>query len=237
MAITGSLAELLKENLNQQPVAPVQQQSWVKDLISQRYQPKTERLKRTPIGFNFQRDPFDPSSYYKQLGSYRDISRAATEVTNIQAQNRANYEAERAYRASQAALGGINPKFTYNGDGSEYSGKPGKYKLGGVSSNTQKQSDFLGGKFGIKTIGGYREHGSVPGSDHPKGLAADYMINNIKNGHRTGDALANYAVKNYKAMNIKYVIWNRYIWSPGRGWHKYSGPSPHTDHVHISYNK
>jgi hypothetical protein len=37
----------------QQPVAETS--SWIKDLIDKRYQPKTERLKRIPIGFNFQR--------------------------------------------------------------------------------------------------------------------------------------------------------------------------------------
>jgi len=62
VAITDEIAALA-------PVAePQKQDSWVKELIDKRYQPKTERLKRAPIGFNFSRDPFDPSSYYRALG-------------------------------------------------------------------------------------------------------------------------------------------------------------------------
>jgi hypothetical protein len=33
---------------------------------------------------------------------------------------------------------------------------------------------------------------------------------------------------------IKYVIWNRRIWSPGAGWRRYTGPNPHTSHLHLS---
>lgn len=33
---------------------------------------------------------------------------------------------------------------------------------------------------------------------------------------------------------VKYVIFNRRIWEPGIGWKAYSGPSPHTEHMHIS---
>lgn len=33
---------------------------------------------------------------------------------------------------------------------------------------------------------------------------------------------------------LKYVIWNRRIWSPGAGWQSYSGANPHTSHVHVS---
>lgn len=42
-----------------------------------------------------------------------------------------------------------------------------------------------------------------------------------------------------RRMGVMYVIWNGSIWSAsraGEGWRRYSGPSPHTDHVHISLN-
>lgn len=236
MAITDDILALRKEREQaQQP-----QSSWVKDLIDKRYQPKTERLKRTPVGFEFKRDPFDPSSYYKQLGSFRDISRGATNVALQEVANREEAAQQRAFNEAQKALTGINPKFTYGPGASlgvAVSSASKKYGLKSVSSNTSKAADYWGSRYGIKTIGGYREHGSVPGSDHPKGRALDFMINNIKNGKKTGDALANDIIKNYKSWNVKYVIWNRYIWQPGRGWKKYSGPSPHTDHVHVSFNK
>lgn len=238
MAITDDLMAL-------SPVANTpqtsQQPSWVKELIDKRYQPKTERLKRSPVGFNFTREPFDPSSYYRALGQYRDISRNATNVTRQEVSNREQSEREAQMEADrQAALNagnGVDPRFTYSDDGSfDVSGSSKRYGLKGVSSNVSKVADNLGSRFGIKTIGG-RGPGSVPGSDHPKGRALDFMINNVSNGKARGDALSSYAIKNYKALNVKYVIWNRYIWQPGRGWHKYSGPSDHTDHVHVSFNK
>lgn len=33
---------------------------------------------------------------------------------------------------------------------------------------------------------------------------------------------------------LKYVIWNRRIWAPARGWRPYTGENPHTHHVHVS---
>lgn len=220
------------ELLAQQPVA--EKGSWVKDLIDKRYQPKTERLKRNPVGFDFKRDPFDPSSYYKALGQYRDISRAATNVTRQEAANRETARREAEAAASQKALldalGGVNAEFTYD---ETTDGKSRKYGLKGVTRNTAAAADYFGSKYGISNIGGYRSHGSVPGSDHPKGRALDFMTSN----RSRGTSLANDVIKNAKKWNVKYVIWYRYIWSPGRGWRKYSGPSDHTDHVHVSFNR
>lgn len=213
--------------------------SWVKDLIAQRYQPKTERLKRSPVGFQFKRDPFDPSSYYKQLGQYRDISRAATGVVEQEAANRRASQDKARQEELMNALQGINPNYTYSdGDGfSPNTNYSHKYKLRGVSSNTAAAADYWGSRYGIKIIGGWRAHGSVPGSDHPKGRALDFMINNVSRGKARGTSLANDIISNYRQWNVKYVIWNRYIWSPGKGWRRYHGPSPHTDHVHVSFNK
>lgn len=225
--------ELLRPQDNKQQPPVAQQPNWVQQLIDKRYEGKTERLKRVPVGFNFSREPFDPSSYYKSLELVGNASAAATEAANIQAANR---RARDDQAALERALSGVSPNFV-GGDYTPGAGTKYKYNFGRVSSTTAKAGNYYGNKYGIKTIGGYREHGSVPGSDHPHGRALDYMINNIKNGKKVGTALANDAVQNYKKWNIKYVIWNRYIWSPSRGWRKYNGPSPHTDHVHISFNK
>jgi hypothetical protein len=223
---------------------PAQKSSWIKDLIDQRYAPQTERIKRSPVGFEFKRDPFDPSSYYNSLGSLRDISRGATNVVQQEVANREEADRQREYDASQAAiqkaLGGVDPRFTYDNNGNsgttQYSGTSRKYKLKGVSSYASGAANYFGSKYGIKTVYGLGP-GSVPGSDHPKGRAIDLMINNLKGGKARGTAMANDIIHNYKAWNVKYVIWNRYIWHPGRGWSRYSGPSPHTDHVHVSFNK
>lgn len=105
--------DLLKQQQQPQqaPVAAPPQNSWIKDLIDKRYQPQTERLKRSPQSFNFTREPFDPSSYYKQLGQYRDISKAATSVTQQEAANHQNalLQAQMTadQQAAQAAVSGI----------------------------------------------------------------------------------------------------------------------------------
>ncbi|MFY3742119.1 MAG: cell wall-associated NlpC family hydrolase [Candidatus Nitrosomirales archaeon] len=120
------------------PVAGVppntQNTSWVKELIDKRYQPQTERLKRSPMGFDFKREPFDPSSYYKQLGQFRDISRAATSVSQQIATNRENAqrqaEFEAARNAASKAAGGVNANFTYSNTNDNYSGK-----ASGISSS------------------------------------------------------------------------------------------------------
>lgn len=106
------------------------------------------------------------------------------------------------------------------------------YKLGAVKPSVVAAVNYFGPKYGIKTVYGWRAVGSVPDSDHPKGLAADFMTRD-KN---VGDALAADLVANASAWNIKYVIWWRKIWTPEKGWHNYTGPIPHTDHVHASFN-
>lgn len=214
---------------------PVPETSWVKDLIDNKFGQQTERIKRSPVGFNFEREPFDPSSYYKALGSYKDISRGATNVVNQEVANREEAEAQRRYaqdqKRMQGRLGGVDPRFTYSNYKANTSGSK-RYRLGGVSSNVAKAADYFGNRYNIKTIGG-RGPGSVPGSDHPHGRALDYMTTNVSKG----TALANDVIKNYKAWNVKYVIWYKHIWQPGRGWSKYSGPSDHTNHVHVSFYK
>lgn len=106
------------------------------------------------------------------------------------------------------------------------------YQLGAVKPWVAAAADYFGHAFSISTIGGWRAHGSVPNSDHPKGLALDFMTRSKS----TGDALAASLIKNAAAWNVKYVIWWREIWMPGRGWRPYHGPVPHTDHVHASFN-
>lgn len=86
--------------------------------------------------------------------------------------------------------------------------------------------------FGITTMGGYRAGDS---GDHGSGLAVDIMV-----GSATGDQVAAFVIANYKALNVKYVIWKQRIWMPGMGW-KYmadrgSATANHYDHVHVSVN-
>ncbi|WP_410810127.1 coiled-coil domain-containing protein [Micromonospora sp. 067-2] len=77
--------------------------------------------------------------------------------------------------------------------------------------------------------------------EHPKGRACDWSLQ--KSGFapwhnedtRTyGNNVAAFLIRNADRLGIYYVIWNRQIWFPATGWKSYSGPSNHTDHVHMS---
>ncbi len=103
--------------------------------------------------------------------------------------------------------------------------------LGNVKPHVRRAAEEISSRFGITNIGGFRAVGSVPGSDHPKGLAIDVMTRD------KGTMVAEWTIANAKRLAVTYVIWNRRIYDTrnGRGWVKYDGPSPHTDHVHISF--
>lgn len=108
--------EIMRQQQEQQqpPVAntsPNTQPSWVQNLIDQRYQSKTERLKRSPISFNFTREPFDPSSYYNQLGTLKNISRAATTISQQESTNRDAARALADQQAAKNAVAGIGSSF------------------------------------------------------------------------------------------------------------------------------
>jgi len=105
------------------------------------------------------------------------------------------------------------------------------YHLGNVKPWVSNAADVLGNMFGFANIGGWRAQGSVPNSDHPKGLALDFMTMD----RNKADSLIQYAQANYAALGITYIIYQRRIWEPDTGWKAYHGPNPHTDHVHISF--
>ncbi|RZU72988.1 hypothetical protein EV384_1379 [Micromonospora kangleipakensis] len=77
--------------------------------------------------------------------------------------------------------------------------------------------------------------------EHPKGKACDWSLQNSgfapwhNNDTRMyGNNVAAFLIRNADRLGIYYVIWNRQIWFPATGWKSYSGPSNHTDHVHMS---
>jgi hypothetical protein len=103
--------------------------------------------------------------------------------------------------------------------------------LGQVQPHVQAAAEEIESIFGNLTIGGWRATGSVADSDHPKGLAIDVMTPSSAIGNK----VAEYGIENASRLNISYIIWNRRIWQNGT-WKPYSGPSAHTDHVHLSFN-
>ena len=85
-------------------------------------------------------------------------------------------------------------------------------------------------------------------SEHKEGRAFDWGVSAKTPGGRAKAArFLTWLLKKDKYGNeyamarrlgIQYVIWNRKIWgsyNASRGWRKYTGANPHTDHVHISF--
>ncbi|MCM0675741.1 hypothetical protein NCC78_13730 [Micromonospora phytophila] len=87
-------------------------------------------------------------------------------------------------------------------------------------------------------VGCYRSGGPW---EHPKGRACDWSLQNSgfaswhnRDTRMYGNNLAAFLLRNADRLGIYYIIWNRQIWFPATGWKSYSGPSNHTDHVHVS---
>jgi hypothetical protein len=106
------------------------------------------------------------------------------------------------------------------------------YLLGAVKPHVKMAADTLGPKYGFTVIYGLGP-GSIAGSDHPKGLALDFMTSD----KGRGDSLVADLIANAGPYAVKYIVWYRRSWNPKRGtWAPYkSTPNPHTDHVHVSF--
>ncbi|MGB3764884.1 MAG: cell wall-binding repeat-containing protein [Ornithinimicrobium sp.] len=79
-------------------------------------------------------------------------------------------------------------------------------------------------------------------SQHHEGRAVDWNMDVYNSSDKAiGDAVAYWLTSNNGEMarrfGVQSVIWNKrswYLYSPG-SWRDYTGPSPHTDHLHISF--
>ena len=85
-------------------------------------------------------------------------------------------------------------------------------------------------------------------AEHGEGRALDWMNNAYTaDGLAVGNAITQWLSAPdsegrpgamARRFGINYIIWNRQMWrayDPGRGWAPYTGSSPHTDHIHISF--
>jgi hypothetical protein len=89
------------------------------------------------------------------------------------------------------------------------------------------------------TVGGRSEHKEGRAFDWGVNVArpaekaaADELLRWLHATDRYGNRFAN-----ARRLGVQYVIWNRRIWSSyAPTWRAYGGPSPHTDHVHVSFN-
>ncbi len=72
-----------------------------------------------------------------------------------------------------------------------------------------------------------------PNSDHNTGDGLDITIQNIDQGNKVAEKL----IREAKAKNIKYIIFNGRIWDAETNkWDVYTGKNPHKTHLHASFN-
>ncbi len=84
--------------------------------------------------------------------------------------------------------------------------------------------------------------------EHGEGRALDWMLDARKSADLAiGNAVTRWlaapddkgrAGAMARRFGVNYIIWNRQIWkawAPERGWAAYTGSSPHTDHIHLSF--
>ena len=71
-----------------------------------------------------------------------------------------------------------------------------------------------------------------PNSDHNDGYAFD-LSHDPANG-----VDCNVLFRRFRDdPRVEYLIWDRRIWSKRRGERAYSGPNPHTSHIHVSIKR
>jgi hypothetical protein len=150
-----------------------------------------------------------------------------------------------AAAARRAALRGhLSGPTVLADDGGGIGGGPDSDSYQRLTSTAKRLYGLVVRIFDVHSIGGWRPSGSVPSSDHPHGRAIDVMVAYPgSDGRAFGWRIASWAAGNAWALDVKYVIFNGRIWTPGRGWHGYRHPSDpcncnptlrHDDHVHIS---
>jgi hypothetical protein len=105
--------------------------------------------------------------------------------------------------------------------------------LGAVRPWVRDAAESLSCRFSEPTMFGVAGRGGP--SDHPDGLALDFIVDRA-----TGDDLAACALENMEALGVKYVIWRQRI-NTGSGWESMEdrggATANHMDHVHISFER
>jgi hypothetical protein len=103
--------------------------------------------------------------------------------------------------------------------------------LDGTKPHVAQVGNHLAARFDVDDIVGVA--GRSGNSDHPSGLALDFIVDTA-----TGNALADYVLANRRAFGVSYVIW-RQRYNDGSGWSamedRGSATANHFDHVHVSF--
>ncbi|MCX6467356.1 MAG: hypothetical protein NTW05_27790 [Pseudonocardiales bacterium] len=103
--------------------------------------------------------------------------------------------------------------------------------LGAVKGFVRDAARFISCLYDEPTLIGVAGRARV--SDHPRGLAVDFMTRGEQ-----GDRIADCALANREALGISYVIWKQRV-NYGDGWERMadrgSDTENHFDHVHVSF--
>ncbi|WP_370892643.1 peptidoglycan-binding protein [Janibacter sp. GXQ6167] len=96
---------------------------------------------------------------------------------------------------------------------------------------------------------GISRHCNAGLTEHSEGRALDWMLNaNDPRERAIADSVLRWLLAPgpngepaamARRFGIMYIIWNRQIWGSynmSAGWRQYTGPHPHTDHIHFSFS-
>jgi hypothetical protein len=118
-----------------------------------------------------------------------------------------------------------------------YEGLNGEGCSGGLKPGTKALGDQLASQFST-TYGGYACRANTGNTSqlsiHAIGRALDVTASGS-----AGDEIANHLVTNAETLGIQLIIWNHTLWKvtpSGATSRQYTGPNPHTDHVHAEVN-
>lgn len=104
-------------------------------------------------------------------------------------------------------------------------------ELEGTQPQVAQVGNHVLTKFDVDSVGGVGSRANA--SDHPSGLALDFMVDST-----TGDALADYVLAHQEDFGVTYVIWSQQ-YNDGSGWStmedRGSATANHYDHVHVSF--
>jgi hypothetical protein len=95
--------------------------------------------------------------------------------------------------------------------------EPPAQDFGGVPSHVARVGVFIKAQFNVLDVFGVGDRPNNPRSDHPKGLALDFMVYDDK---AKGDAIRDCLMDHRRDWNITYVLWQ---------------VPDHFDHVHVSF--
>ncbi|KAI1721027.1 hypothetical protein Ddc_07462 [Ditylenchus destructor] len=103
----------------------------------------------------------------------------------------------------------------------------------GPAPGARRLATYFSNKFGGRTeiYNNRNVRGGKTLSLHAEGRAVDLYAG------ANGKAAFDHAVAIACNRGIQEVIYNRRIWTNGRGERAYNGVNPHTDHVHIGLNR